>query len=106
MAIGEISEAVFSSSFASSSRSNPAGSNFMDNLRELYYTPDRVLKEMADPEVQYIELGGLGIFDKESSAFQLSSAVYFSRIETAINSIFTTLKQEDEMLKSLNQLVG
>jgi hypothetical protein len=83
-----------------------SGANFMDNLKEMFLAPDKLLAQMADPEVTNITLGSLGTFDKNSPAFQLATAVFTSRNESAIQSVLSTIKFEYDISKSVSQLFG
>lgn len=80
--------------------------NFMDNLKEMFLSPDRILQQMADPEVTNITLGSLGTFDKNSPSFQLATSVYISRTEAALQSVLSTLKFENDTASAIGRLFG
>lgn len=105
MSVSAVNNAMIGARIISSQVKVPKG-DFMANLQQMFLSPDKLLAQMADPEVTNISLGSLGTFDKNSPSFQLATSIFISRTEAALQSVLSTIKFQYDTAKSIGQLFG
>jgi len=68
------------------------GVDFRSLLLGLYNETTRVVKEYADPEIQMINLKGIGTMDKNSAAFIMASSIYLQQVQTQFETELSYVK--------------